>query len=117
MEGTRYEFGGTGMFHALELLEACKLKKKDIEDYKYAKNIFERDLDVPTILAPGNKVKTRSYFTPEGLEAFSLELDILYNLFEKYCTAAGFGEMEEIKEDISQDTIIYQDEYQILVKA
>lgn len=117
MEGTRYEFGGTGMFHALELLEACKLNKKDIKDYKYAKDVFKRDLDVPTILTPGNNVKTRSYFTAEGLNAFSHELGILYNLFEKYCANAGFGEMEEIKEDISQDNIIYQDEYQILVKA
>ena len=113
MKATRFEFGGTGMFHALELLESCKMKKK--EDYEYAKGQFEHDLDVPTILAPGNNVKTRSYFTSEGLEAFSAELDILYNLFVRYCSDAGFGEIEEITEDIPEDNIVYQDEYQVLV--
>ncbi len=93
MKATRFEFGGTGIFCALELLEACKLNKQDKKDLKYAESQFDRVLDIPTILAPGNNVKTRSYFTVEGLKAFSHELDILYNLFEKYCTDAGFGEM------------------------
>ena len=116
MVGTRFEFGGTGIFHALNVLENCEMSLQDEMDYDWATTMLERDLQVPEILAPGNKTKTRSYFTQEGMDAFKEEIDVLYNLFQNYAEGAGLGELEEIIKDIRPEDIIYRDEYQILTK-
>ena len=116
MKVTRYEFDETGIFHAMELFDGFSMEDEDAQNYKYAEERFECNLEIPDILSNENNIKTRSFFTEEGLKAFSLELYILCDLFERYCEGAGFGEMKKITLDIDEDSVVYQDEYQVLVR-
>ena len=115
MKGTRFEFGDVGIFHALNELENCDMSLGDEFDLEWAERQFEEDLNVPDMLAPGNKIKTRSYFTEEGMTAFKEAIDILYNLFVTYMEDAGLGEISEITEEIPDDLIVYKDDYQFLI--
>ena len=116
MRATRFEFGNTGLFHALDLLDECDMERNDAEDYEYAKREFENDLDIPDILNPKYNIKTQSFFTDLGLDAFKTPIDILCNLFIKYAENTGLGKLKEITKDITENTIIYKDDYQIIIQ-
>ncbi len=113
MKCTRFEFDGVGIFHNIDMLMACDMTQPDREDLQYVINEFDATLQIPDIV---EKAKTLSYFTENGLKAFRNELDILYRLFDEYCGNAGLGEIEEFDVDIPEDKIVYQDEYQVVIK-
>lgn len=116
MELTRYEFGGIGIFHALDILENMPMEKSDEEDLRWAEREFDKHLEIPSIKTDldGNKDFV-SYFTREGLETFSECLDILVNLFYQ-AEDIGLGMLEEKKIDSSELVILYKDKNQVIAK-
>lgn len=119
MRLTRYEFGGTGIFHAVEVLESMPLEKPDEEDLEWAKRQFDEYLEVPVM--PVDKEtglfrRTRSYFTDKGLEAFKDALDILVSLFYM-AEDAGLGELKVVEKNTASEEIFYEDENQVVVFA
>ena len=112
---TRFTFGNTGLFQATELLDDADMEAVDWAEYQWAMHEFNAGLEVPDICQPRAGIKTRSFFTDEGLKSFSLALDVLYELFQKYAEAAGLGEIQERVYMIPEEDILYQDEYQVLI--
>lgn len=115
MLGKRMEFGGTGIFHALNLLESCDMEKADEEDYEWAERKFEEYLPVPDIFAPAYATKGISFFTEYGYKFFKEAIDILSNLFIDYCEEAGLGELSEISMEIPDEMIVFKDEHQFVI--
>ncbi len=116
MKGTRFEFGGVGLFHAEELIESCDLERADAEDLEWAETIFEQDLPIPDALYK-DRINAISFFTDKGLETFDEPLDALHTLFVTYCEDAGLGEWVRKEFEIPENMIIYQDEHQFLVRT
>lgn len=114
MRGTRFEFGGTGMFHALDLLEEADMTPGDAGDYEYAYRQFEERLPVPdTCRDTGNTV---SYFTDDGLKAFEEPIRIYLDLFDRYLSEAGTGEIVKTVSDIPDGQVLYRDRYQVTAR-
>ncbi len=112
MKATRYEFGDTGIFYALYLIEQANLTSDEREDFEWAKWEIDEELISPDFYG---KPPITFFFTEEGLDVFEKALDVIINLFYDYPEEAGLGELKEIEMDIPQDKIIYQDEYQIVI--
>lgn len=110
---TRFEFGGTGMFHILNLLEDCDLENKDAEELERIEYIFEKDLPHPDI----NWSKDmHCWFTSEGVTRFRDELEAFAYLVYLYLEGAGFGTFD-IRKGKPDGDIVYRDEYQVVVKS
>ncbi len=111
MCGIRYEFGNVGIFHALEMLDACDMERNDAEDLYWAEEKMDRKLFAPSSASP------RTYFfTEKGDTDFSDALMIMERCFRKYLEDAGLGEFKKIKLNISPTDFVYQDEYQFAIK-
>lgn len=108
----RYEFGGTGFFHAIPLLWDCKMEESDEEDLEYAIQVFERELPVPEYTF----TKTQAFFTTEGAEYFYKPIEIFCTMFRKYGESAGIGVLKEIRE-APLGKVFYSDKFQIVFEA
>ena len=113
---TRFEFGGTGIFHALEVLHDMPIDKQVEEDLDWAEREFNKILEFPGIFYEKKDTKDlHCFFTEKGLKAFETSLDILLSLFQN-AEEAGLGEVQEIMVDSSNLNIVYEDEYQIVAR-
>lgn len=110
---TRYEFGGTGIFHALNLLNDCDIERADKEDLIVAESIFDMLLPFPNV--GNNEKKTICYFTEKGVSKFRKELDTILYMFSHYLEDAGCGEIDVIKKENLH--IVYEDEWQVVAVA
>lgn len=111
---TRYEFGGTGIFCAADLLFDCDMERADAEDLERAEYILDRDLPHPDIDKENTQSKFRCWFTEKGIMAFREELGIIVYLYRKYPESAGMGEMRIIQREIAEHSIIYRDDFQVV---
>ena len=117
MKLTRYEFGGIGIFHALEVIEELPMSKADEDDLLWAEKEFDKCLEIPSVSADlGGENKFISYFTPNGEKNFSDCLDIVLNLFYQ-AEDAGLGILEKKEIDSSELSILYQDDNQVIANA
>lgn len=114
IQGTRFEFGGTGIFHAIDLLYDCEMEVADEEEIQWAENYFDKYMPIPD--EASNITGTKSYFTNAGLKRFQKPLNILLDAFEYQAEEAGFGQLQEIKCNISTNDIVYRDKYQIITQ-
>ena len=112
---TRYEFDGTGIFHAIDLLESCQMGKKDVNLLEETVKTFNQKLPLPSIFKDNKKIHFMSFFTEYALVDFAILLKNLSDLFIKYCETAGFGEINKTVYYIPKNMIEYQDNYQILI--
>lgn len=113
---TRYTFGGTGIFHALPLLEESGiLELQDEMDLVDAEAIFDQKLPIPALFAEnkfaGNTLV--SFFTPKGLKEFSEQIEILKSMFS-VAEYAGLGKLKKISLDSKKLHIVYQDDFQVV---
>jgi len=113
VNATRFEFGGVGIFHAIDLLLECDMERNDWEYLDWAYNKFENELIVPDASVVEG---TRSYFTEQGLNHFSEPLVVFVSLFQKYLEEAGIGELFVEHRNIYDDEIAYSDNFQILIQ-
>ena len=95
----RYEFGGTGIFHALDILFDCDMEQADAEDLERAEYILERDLPHPDIDWKDTQSRFTCWFTEKGVAAFE---------------SAGMGEMRIIQREIAEQSIVYRDDFQVV---
>ena len=77
---------------------------------------FHDELAMPSekvVEAKKKRLRTKSYFKPEGLKQFSEELRLLQETIEDYCF-----DVETVKlplEDVSTKDIVFQDQYQVVI--
>lgn len=114
MTGTRYEFGGTGIFHAIGVLEDMSLSPANAGDLEWASRKMEEELVIPDIFLD-TKFPTRSFFTEQGLTRLHEPLEILLRLFGD-AEETGIGILRVIREEITDACIIYKDMDQIVAK-
>ena len=111
LKGYRYiltfdgEPQGIGMFQGLSEID------RDEEYIESLEDLF-KELEIPEEVFIKNTFTT-SYFTEKGLEKFKSAIDTLQGAYRDY---SGF-DIELVTEDIPEDKIVYQDEYQIIVKG
>lgn len=111
LKGYRYiltfdgEPQGIGMFQGLSEID------RDEEYIESLEDLF-KELEIPEEVFIKNRFTT-SYFTEKGLEKFKSAIDTLQQAYREY---SGF-DIELITEDIPEDKIVYQDEYQIIIKG
>lgn len=111
LKGYRYiltfdgEPQGIGMFQGLSEID------RDEEYIESLEDLF-KELEIPEEVFIKNHFTT-SYFTEKGLEKFKSAIDTLQQAYRDY---SGF-DIELITEDIPENKIVYQDEYQIIVKG
>lgn len=119
MKVKRFEFGGTGIFHALDVLENCEMERADEEELYDAERELEEFLPIPdAISAEYNRgVKMIFFFKQKGLEKFKEPLESLVFLFKQFPENDGLGELNEIELELPEDIIYYQDEYQAVAKV
>ena len=110
----RYEFGGTGIFHALDILFDCDMEQADAEDLERAEYILERDLPHPDIDLKDTQSRFTCWFTEKGVAAFGEELDTMVYMYRKYLESAGMGEMRIIQREIAEQSIVYRDDFQVV---
>ena len=96
---------GIGMFQGLSEID------RDEEYIESLEDLF-KELEIPEEVFIKNRFTT-SYFTEKGLEKFKSAIDTLQQTYREY---SGF-DIELITEDIPEDKIVYQDEYQIIIKG
>lgn len=109
----RYEFDGTGIFHALKILYDCDMERADEEELEEAEYILNKDLVCPCI--DWQKIPdSRCWFSEDGVKAFKEELDTLMCLFHKYLEDAGIGELRIVRKKIPEQNIIYRDNFQVV---
>lgn len=108
---TRFEFGGTGIFHSLDVIEDMIKTRADEEDLEWAQREFDEYLTVPNLPIG---YRTESYFTEKGLAEFKEPLDIIINMYYQ-AEDIGFGELTVVESDLNGREVIYQDEHQIIV--
>lgn len=116
---TRYEFGDTGIFHSLQLLDGINMEITDKEEFKEADNNFEKNLPCPPplLFSESNQLRTKSYFTEKGVKRFQKDIDTYIYLFEKYLVPSGIGEISISKiPNAKKKDIVYQDEYQTVIR-
>lgn len=111
---TRYEFGGTGIFHAIDLLYDCDMERADAEDLERSEYILDRDLQCPDIDWKDVRSEFRCWFTEKGITVFREELDIMAYLYRKYPESTGMGEMRIVQKEIAEQSIVYQDDFQVV---
>ena len=111
---TRYEFGGTGIFNAIDILYGLDLDDQEKADLKWAEKEFDTTLKSPDVFDDEAKTnKLYCFFTPKGESAFASCLDILTNLFYQ-AEDAGLGEFQSIVVSDSDLNIVYRDDYQVV---
>lgn len=117
MRGIRYEFGGTGIFHALKMLDACDMDRDDANDLAWAEECFDRELHaIDPSKDIGSDCALTFFFTDKGKYDFKEQLDVIEYCFIQYLEDAGLGEFQQVDLDIDAANIIYQDEYQFAIK-
>lgn len=114
----RYTVDGYGIFAAMKrLYEAdadAAMDPVDYSDLEAIEDKFDRELELPDICRDSaEREKYRSYFTKEGLDHFSREIDRLLSLYRTY---VGNPDVE-YKRVSSSDMIAYQDAFQVLIPA
>ena len=117
MKLTRFEFGEVGFFHATDLLhESPDLSEEERRDLEWAEKEFQVCLEEPScFLEEENPRERYCFFTPEGLERFKDCLDIMCNLFYEL-EEAGLGEVVEMEVDSDSARVIWQDDFQAVVR-
>ena len=110
----RYEFGGTGIFHALDILFDCDMEQADAEDLERAEYILERDLPHPDIDWKDTQSRFTCWFTEKGVAACREELDTMVYMYRKYLESAGMGEIRIIQREIAEQSIVYRDGFQVV---
>ena len=117
MHGTRYEFGNTGIFHALSLLDDCDMDRDDANDLAWAEECFDRELHaVDPSKEIGADCALTFFFTNKGVYDFKEQLDVMEYCFVQYLEDAGLGEFKQVDLDIDAGNIVYQDEHQFAIK-
>ncbi len=120
MHGTRYEFGNTGIFHALGLFDDCDMDWDDANDLAWAEECFDRELHA---IDPSKDIDADCaltfFFTDKGMHDFKEQLDVMEYCFVQYLQYledAGHGEFKQFDLDIDAADIVYQDEYQFAIR-
>ena len=116
MHGTRYEFGNTGIFHALSLFDDCDMDWDDSNDLAWAEECFDRELHaVDPSKEIGADCALTFFFTDKGRHVFKEQLDVMEYCFVQYLENAGLGEFKQVDLDIDATDVVYQDEYQFAI--
>ena len=108
---TRYEFGDTGIFQAMNILYDMELSQREVISLVQTENQFNTLLTIPDIFDQQKSVY--SFFTSKGLDYFKKPLHSLLKLYKK-AENIGFGEIVEISVDKSNLNVVYEDEFQVL---
>ena len=98
------EYQGVGFLQGLSELWL----DMDIEDDLLG--LF-KDLPIPNFYM-GNKERTKAYFTEKGKQKFKKEIETIINVYNYY----GPFTIKEHIDYFSPNEILYQDDYQIIVK-
>ena len=90
---------------------SCELSIDEDVDYVITKHLEE--LPIPDFYRNNPHTKTKAYFTKKGLDKF---IGII-KFYKKEFEYQGLFNIKEIVKDFTKEDIVYEDEYQILVKA
>lgn len=112
---TRYEFGGTGIFNAIDVLYGLDLNDQEKANLKWAEKEFNVTLKSPDVFDNEQSEANKLYcfFTKKGEDAFASCLDTLVNLFYQ-AEDVGLGEFQTISIPDSELNIVYRDDYQVV---
>ena len=118
MKITRYEFCGEGLFNALDYLYGADMDREDAIEFSKVENIFENNLPTPHYISYDSSYGIpRFYFTEFGNKKFRKEINILVDLFDRYCSEFGtITKVTKSFDDNSSFKVIYKDRYQVLVQ-
>ncbi len=117
MHGIRYEFGNTGIFHALGLFDDCDMDWDDANDLAWAEECFDRELHaIDPSKDIGADYALTFFFTDKSVHEFKEQLDVMKYCFIQYLEDAGLGEFKQFDLNIDAADIVYQDEYQFAIR-